>query len=207
MPRGGFVPLKDYKNSTKIKDYFEFANLLDPQTRMDFNFIEKKLWDLGLKSREIEISNIIANIYDVDRDIRAIPHPDMARDYRLMLSEGGKRIFFDDWGDGSRYALTILMTAMSITDSGLFIEEIESHQHPGASRKLIHQLVDISRTRNLQVFITTQSYDVFRYLKAVTKSDEFHCYHIQKNPETGEVTATIENDTVKIIRDIFEEET
>lgn len=192
-----------FKNSKSISEYFKQATLIDSNTINAIELIEKELSPLVLSSREKKATEDFAEIYSIDEDMRHVEHPDYNGNFRLVLSESGKRRFIDDWGDGTKYGLSILLNALNIRNSGLFIDEIESHQHPEALKKLISKLVNISKEQNLQLFITTQSYETYRYLKAYCREDDFQNYVIERNSDTGIVTTRIEEDITKIRRDIF----
>lgn len=92
-------------------------------------------------------------------------------------------------------------------NTALFIEEIESHQHPLAIKNLIENLLSIAESNNLQLFITTHSDHVYDYLYYHYKSPEereknFRCFQIINNKETGEVTAQKETNKINIIEDL-----
>ena len=94
---------------------------------------------------------------------------------------------------------------MSTKNSVLFIEEIESHQHSGSISKLIRHLVEIARTNNLQVFVSTHSLDVWNSLNrgvyaedAEKEKEEFRCLLTERDSETGKVTIECTDDLQKI---------
>lgn len=96
-----------------------------PTIKNEFNLIESSLSPIMLQGREEEASEYIAKTYAVEATVMSVEHPDFNRDFRIVLSEEGKRRFLDGWGDGSKYGVAILLFAINMKDSGLFIEEIE----------------------------------------------------------------------------------
>ena len=115
----------------------------------------------------------------------------------------------DDYGDGFRYAFSILTSALLFKKRALLIEEIESQQHPGSLGKLIENLVKISKTNNLQLFITTHSFDVWRYFMysfkdELTRKKDFRSFHVVRDANTGKVDVSQEYSIPKIKEDIFE---
>jgi AAA15 family ATPase/GTPase len=117
----------------------------------------------------------------------------------------GELTYFSDFGDGLRYCVGILATAMNLRNTALLIEEIESHQHSGSLRKLIRHLVEIARENNLQIFLSTHSYGVWNslargvYLEDVeTEKQEFRCFLVERDMETGKTTVETTDDVQKI---------
>jgi AAA15 family ATPase/GTPase len=101
-----------------------------------------------------------------------------------------------------------MAVAKTRNNTALFIEEIESHQHPEAIKNLISNLLDIARMNNLQLFITTHNPYVHRYLYYHYKSPEerkkeFRCFHVIRDKDSGEVEAKIEEGILNIYEDIF----
>jgi predicted ATPase len=126
---------------------------------------------------------------------------------RFAILEGKRRLFFDNFGDGLHYGLAITSAAKTRSNTALFIEEIESHQHPEAIKNLISNLLDISRTNNLQLFITThnqyvRNYLYWHYISPEKRKKEFRCFHITRDKGTGEVEARIEEGIVNIQEDL-----
>ena len=96
---------------------------------------------------------------------------------------------------------------MALENSCLCIEEIESHQHAGSLRRLIHNLVEVSRKNNLQLFLSTHSKDVWESLHRgvyvddeTLEKSEFRCMLIERDENTGNVTSETTDDVQKIDR-------
>lgn len=126
---------------------------------------------------------------------------------RFAILEGKRRLFFDDFGDGVHYGLAIMAIAKTRENTALFIEEIESHQHPEAIKNLVSNLLDIARMNNLQLFITTHNQNVWNYLyyyyeNPEERKKEFRCFHVVRDKGSGEVEAKIEEGIVNIQPDL-----
>jgi AAA15 family ATPase/GTPase len=107
----------------------------------------------------------------------------------------------------SDYGLAILALAKIKKETALFIEEIESHQDSEAIRKLIEHLLEISKSNNLQLFITTHNQSVWNYLyynyrNHEERKENFRCFHIAIDKNTGVVQSTNEEGIANIQPDL-----
>ena len=75
----------------------------------------------------------------------------------------------DDYGDGFRYAFSIITIASQVHDTALLLEEPEVHQHEGAVKTLFESLNRIAIDNNLQLFISTHSIDLMKTVVRVMK--------------------------------------
>jgi|Deesub1362A_J573_1020465.scaffolds.fasta_scaffold01443_15 AAA15 family ATPase/GTPase len=196
----------------EIYAYSNSAIFLDPAIKTKSITIESSyLNKLKLSGKDPEVVRAFKEIYGTGENLEYIPHPDLPSEHRATLLMDERKIFLDNLGDGPRYGLVILAAAQNLTNTALFIEEIETHQHPGAIKKLVNNLIEIARTNNLQLFITTHSFDVWRYLyyyysehdEIDVRKKEFRTFHIRYHSD-GKVEATIEDNVQKIKEDIFE---
>ena len=74
----------------------------------------------------------------------------------------------------------------------LFIEEIECHQHLAALKKLIPTLLNIAIENNLQLFVTTHDYNIWRLFETeanenLKRTDLLKTYLVTRNTDTNEV--------------------
>jgi len=65
-----------------------------------------------------------------------MPHPENSEEFVVAFSNGVPK-FIKGMGDGIRFAMQIIGTSMMVKDTAIFIEEIESSQHPASLEKLI----------------------------------------------------------------------
>jgi len=212
-----FSPIRDHgpslhtNHNTEIGQYFVRSVLIDPTIKTDVREIEGKYLNV-LKLSEEDSSDLAkrtAEIYETKPSWEFLPHQDFSPDTpsRFAILEGNRRMFFDNFGDGLHYGLAILAIAKTRTNTALFIEEIESHQHPEAIKNLVSNLLDIAKLNNLQLFITThndyaRNYLYYYYKNEEERNKEFRCFHVIRNKDTGEVEAKIEKGIVNITEDL-----
>jgi len=198
-------------NPREILQYFDRSVFIDPTVKTEVRQIEGIYLNVLKLSEKAssEMAKRVAEVYDTEPSWEFLPHQDYSPDNpsRFAVLEGGRRLFVDNFGDGFHYGLAVLAAAKTRTKTALFIEEIESHQHSGSLSKLIRHLVRISRDNNLQVFLSTHSMDVWETLHRGVYADdeakekeEFRCFLIEKNVETGEVTSENTYDVQKITK-------
>ncbi len=185
--------------------YVSGASYIDCTIKSKTNDIERILAKFKIGGMEREFGEILNDIYGKGREWEFLPQIENPDQKRLAIREAGQLKYFSDFGDGFRCCAGILGTAMSTKNSVLFIEEIESHQHSGSISKLIRHLVEIARTNNLQVFVSTHSLDVWNSLNrgvyaedAEKEKEEFRCLLTERDSETGKVTIECTDDLQKI---------
>jgi len=91
-----------------------------------------------------------------------------------MLPEVSRHI--DDYGDGFRYAFSILTIASQVKNTALLLEEPEVHQHEGALRPLFEALIKLASNNKLQIFMSTHSLDVVKIWAQLAK--DIKIYHL-----------------------------
>ncbi len=148
--------------------------------------------------KSTDFGEILNDIYGLKRNVwEFMPQIENPEQKRLSIKESGQLKYFSDFGDGFRCCVGILGTALSLKNTVLFIEEIESHQHSGSISKLIRHLVEIARENNLQVFLSTHSLDVWEsltrgvYKDTDKEKEEFRCLLIERDTETGKVSMRV----------------
>jgi len=198
-------------HSEQIRHYFENSIFIDPTIKTDMRSLEGKYLNLVKLAEETssDLAKRTAEIYGTEPSWEFLPHPDFSSDTpsRFTILEGRRRLFLDNFGDGLHYGLAILAIAKTRNNTALFVEEIESHQHAEAIRNLITALLEIAGKNNLQLFITSHNQSVWNYLYYHYKSpkerkEEFRCFQITKDKDSGEVGATIEEGLSNIQPDL-----
>lgn len=183
-------------HSTEIRRYFDRSVLIDPTVKTEVRQIEGNYLNKLklLEADSTDLAKRTAEIYDTKPSWEFLPHPDFPPDNpsRFAILEGNRRLFFDNFGDGLHYGLAVLAVAKTRTNTALFIEEIESHQHPEAIGKLISNLVEIARMNNLQLFITTHNRIVWSFFEKEFETEDarqklLRVYRVVRNGETGVV--------------------
>lgn len=202
-------PSLSTNHNTEIRRYFDRSVLIDPTIKTDVKQIEGNYLNVLKLSEEdsSELAIRTAEIYDTKPSWEFLPHQDFSSESRFAILEGNRRMFLDNFGDGLHYGLAILAIAKTRTDTALFIEEIESHQHPEAIKNLVSNLLDIAKLNNLQLFITThndnaRNYLYYYYKTPEERKKEFRCFHVVRNKDTGEVEAKIEEGIINITEDL-----
>ena len=77
-------------------------------------------------------------------------------------------------GDGFIKYLRIVLGLVSSSLNILFIDEIENGLHFETQKKLLRIILTLSKEKNLQMFITTHSYETLKFLSEIMQEDEFN---------------------------------
>lgn len=96
--------------------------------------------------------------------------------FKLYAALPEYSVHIDDYGEGLRYALSILTVASKLDHTALLIEEPEVHQHTGALLPIFTDLLKLSEKNHLQLFVTTHSLDVVRVLSELC--DDVGIFHL-----------------------------
>lgn len=85
----------------------------------------------------------------------------------------------DSYGDGARIAFKVLVPLVTLAElvgpdePGLFLwEEPELYQHPQSLERLLREVVVIVKERPIQVFMSTQSWEVVGYLTRMLQQNQ-----------------------------------
>ncbi len=113
---------------------------------------------------------------------------------------GGRPVYVDDIGDGMKTGFAAVTLGGNRSKTILLVEEIETHQHPAALRKLVKFLVDTVINNELQLFITTHSPDVLRYFTQFYPPTKV--FLIEKDPTNDTVIASSQNSAIDIFSNI-----
>lgn len=154
------------------KSFAVNSNFVDSSSRTEVKYIESLLGSLKLQSLDTDFGKFVSDVFQTDSNWEFIPHPDFPSQYRVVLKKGKSRIFLSGFGDGIRFCMILVALTMMSRDTVLFIEEIESNQHPASLQKIIRFLVETSKKNNLQLLITTHSpYVMNRFLEEANKEN------------------------------------
>jgi len=151
--------------SRAAENYLRFISdivLVDADFVRKIEHIEDTFWaDIIKRRTDKQLRSVLNQIYGLQIESFSFAN------YR----QGKSKIFamlpkismhIDDYGDGFRYAFSILTIASQIKNTALLLEEPEVHQHEGALKPLFKALDKLSSNNNLQVFISTHSLDVIK---------------------------------------------
>ncbi len=234
---------RNYQTYVSGKDVRVFKNIWDRNLEnlrflsktelIDANFInslerfERDFWNRMLKKRRTDkdVTSILNDLYETNIEHFTFSSYHLDKDrrgerdrFKLFSALPEIIMHIDDYGDGFRYAFSILTAAKLFNKRPLLIEEIESHQHPASLRKLIDTLIEIAFKNELQLFITTHSDLVCRYFwyhfrpeegKVNERANELKFFHLIRDSKTGKVDCNpidLSNmeDENRLINDIFE---
>jgi len=194
----------------ELLGYASNMSLIDCTLKLKTREIEGILAQFKRKpALEAKFGGILNDVYGKGNEWEFIPQLENTDERRLTIREGGQSKYFSGFGDGLRCCVGIVGNAMSVKNTALFIEEIESHQHSGSLSKLVKHLVEVVRENDLQVFLSTHSKGVWEslhhgvYLEDIDKEkEEFRCFLVERETKTGKVTVEVTDDVQKITRAI-----
>lgn len=179
-----------------FKKYSEQINFLDSSDKNDLSSIEKLLGRIKGEGQTKEFGKYLDSMFGKGERWEFIPHPENSDEFRVAFTNGTPK-FITGMGDGIRYAMQIIATSLMVKDTGIFIEEIESNQHPASLRKLISFIIETAFQNNLQLFITTHNPSVLQKViyhfrpeedKLDERAEEVNVFHVQREDKTGIVT-------------------
>ena len=164
----------------KTANFVSNAHLLDSSSIR--TPILEILWERMVIGKRLDLAlrDMINDIYKLKVEgFNLMPFGGRSR-LVALLPEGGVAV---DWlGDGVRYALNILALGMLLERTILMVEEPETHQHPDALKLLTQTLFELARRQDLQLFLTTHSWEFMSYAIDVAKEKDvellFHHLHL-----------------------------
>ena len=171
------------KIEEKNANRFVFAHLLDAGS-VHAPLLEQLWAKLVLDRQDAKLTQMINETYGLDVEgFSLVPFGNNNRLYALLP----KRAVAVDWqGDGLRYALNILALGMLLKGTILMVEEPETHQHPDSLRKLTQTLFELAKQQDLQLFLTTHSWEFMTYaLEAAEEKDVALTFHHTRLSEDG----------------------
>jgi hypothetical protein len=180
----------------ELWEYIKGCLFLDSVSKKDVSSIEKLLGTVKTSGMSDIFGEYLFTIFGQGRRWEFLPCMDRQGEYRAATYIDGTPLFLSGLGDGMRYALQIVGNSILSKNTGIFIEEIESNQHPESLGKLIPFLVKLAKDNNLQLFITTQSISlVWGYLEKEFPTPEerekyFRCFFVHRDTANGEITLT-----------------
>lgn len=191
----------------KYPEIYRFINeitLIDDYFARKLEKLEAKVFTRIFEPRlDKKLMSILNQVYDINAEglTNLSVSPSQENYYVLTFLTPKAAIHLDELGDGAKYATVILFLCFLLKNSALLIEEIESHQHIGAIRKLLPYLLQISNERNVQLFLTTHSFEVIQELSRLSEKFDIRFSHIQR--DEGEITIRqIPSPDVKLLLDL-----
>ena len=145
------------------------SHLIDAST-LRRPFLEQIWGRLFSDRRDRILRDMVNDIYGLE--IETFNQSDFGAYNRVTAGLPDKGVAVDWLGDGLRYALNILALGMLLEGTILMVEEPESHQHPESLRKLTQTLFELAKKQNLQLFLTTHSWELMTYALEAAEEKE-----------------------------------
>jgi hypothetical protein len=141
----------------------------------------KKFYDDKFMLFEMErrLKRSFSNVFQLgDFDVTIERYPNSEGEVQGIIKQAGMRpIPIDDFGDGARHAFKVLAALISLADrckdgkEGIFLwEDPELFMHPMSLCRLLKQVMDIVREKPIQVFISTQNFEVIAFFARLLKA-------------------------------------
>ena len=148
-----------------------------------------KLWDqVVLTPSEDEVINIFSLIESGIQRITFNNGKATILTTRLPSPKPLKQL-----GDGANRLLTIALGLVNAKNKMLLIDEFEVGLHNGIQEKLWEIIFEYAKKYNIQVFVTTHSFDTIRAFAEISAKFEGmgEYLRLQKSRSTGEIEAVI----------------
>jgi energy-coupling factor transporter ATP-binding protein EcfA2 len=190
----------------RVLEYAERCQFLPSHVRLDelWDHLDKALGEIKRKPvLEEDFTKRMGEVYGVSA-YEYVPMSEMPDQRRVAFTEEKLRIFGDFQGAGVQRGGLILSLLELLHNTAMFVEEIETYQHPEALRTLIKHTIELSEKNNVQLFVTTHSYyDALRFFKHLCeKKDELRCYLLKRTEGVVEVER-VEDKVDKILHEIY----
>jgi hypothetical protein len=190
----------------EVLEYARHCQFLPSHVRLDelWDHLDKALGEIKRRSMlEEDFIERIREVYGVSA-YEFVPMPEMPDQRRVAFTEEKLRVFGDFQGAGVQRGGLILSLLELLHNTAMFIEEIETYQHPEALRILIKHTIELSEKNNVQLFVTTHSYyDALRFfIYLCKKKDELRCYLLKRTEGIIEVERA-EDKADKILHEMY----
>ena len=187
--------------SVKNIMFMHFVHLVD-STTLQGPFLEKIWGKLFLDRRDRQLADMINQIYALD--VEVFNQADLGSYNRMTAGLPDRGVAVDWLGDGLRYALNILALGMLLEGTILMVEELETHQHPEALKKLTQTLFELAKKQNLQLFLTTHSWELMTHAldSAEQTGVELAFHHLDLDTSGTLKTRAIPSPDAKLLMDI-----
>lgn len=202
-PSTDMIDIWTYVNKNNVRKNLEFVSgivLVDADFVRKIEKIENAYWAEILKRRgDKQLRDVLNQTYGLSIEGFSFAN------YR----NGSSKLFsmlpaismhIDDYGDGFRYAFSILTVASQAKNTALLLEEPEVHQHEGALRPLFEALRKLAMNNKLQIFISTHSLDVIRIWTRLT--EDVKTYHLILNGDGKLEVRPIASTDAKLMMDL-----
>lgn len=196
--------LGSVKLHEEVLNFLEGVTLIDPIGKVQGSVLEEEFQSIKFSGKYDDTIDALRQIYEEKMqswELFGYLPPNYSRENRTaFMYAGGRPVYVDDLGDGVKYGFAAIAFAHNRHNTALLLEEIETHQHPSALRKLIKFLVEIAKENHLQLFVSTQSPDALRYFKM--ECPETRVFLIEKDPIRDLVYVNDEENMLGLFREV-----
>lgn len=203
QPSSEFLPQWQYVNDKRAQNDFGFVSrivLIDAAFVRKIERIEDAYWAEILKRRsDKQLKTILNQTYGLPIEGFSFASYRSGRSKIFtLLPEISMHI--DDYGDGFRYAFSILTIASQAKNTALLLEEPEVHQHEGALRPLFEALRKLALKNKLQIFVSTHSLNVIKTWTQLT--EDVRIYHFELGADGKLEARQITSADAKLMMDL-----
>jgi len=169
------------KNHRPILNNYTFSSICktdDMQNMID---------ELKLNEKYILINNYLKEIFDIEQ-IDIIKN-------KIMLKQNKKFQDLNDFGDGIKHFVHILIILFSNQNTTIYLDEIENGIHFSNLDKLWEIILTVSKKQNVQVFATTHSQECIESYNRVSnklKDNDINFINLSKNKKNNIVSIILD---------------
>ena len=163
----------------------------------------EQLWEkMVVDRRDRRLRGMANEIYGLN--IESFNQMPFAGSNRLVALLPDQPLAVDWLGDGLRYGLNILAIGILLENTFFLVEEPETHQHPESLKLLTQTLFELSSKQNLQLFLTTHSWEFMTYAleAAEEKSVDLAMHHLNLDKDGLLHSRTISRPDAELLMDI-----
>lgn len=181
--------LKDENINYPKKDLFTLSFLIHELSYDTIDFVnEDKKEEEEEKSGRVSFINnfdkFVVNpandpleLLELDKLVREnnlIPNLERLMEGGVVYKDGDNTYFlpYETHGTGFAILLSMISSIRDAKGGVLLVEEPENHMHPGYLKVFIEQLMHLSQILDVQVFMTTHSYDMIDELSSYPNTSE-----------------------------------
>lgn len=143
--------------------------------------------DLKLNEKYVLINSYLSEIFDIEQI-------DIIKS-KIMLKQNNKFKNLNDFGDGVKHFINILIILFSNKNTTVYFDEIENGIHFSNYDKLWKIILTVSEKQNIQVFATTHSQeciDSYSRISNLLKDEEVSYINLSKNRENKIVSIVLD---------------
>lgn len=198
------VPIDFLNRYPQISNYMRELLLIDDYLARKLDSLQTNILGEVLESRlDKEVVKHLNDAYGMSAEgLSFIPMSKGSTIFRSAITSSKLSEHMDDMGDGTKFATSILSACLLLGNSALLVDEIESHQHSGAIRKIIPRIVEIANEKNVQLFLTTHSLEVLRTLSDLPEKYDMRFFHMEMSDEGNITTRLFRDLDVKLLSDL-----